>query len=283
LLRSRSKIGALVAIIISFALACLVNVTTKDATFFGLFYIPLVFAALFFDAWGGVLVSLGAAAVLFLVSDVSFTQMGIEILTMLMMGLVLDRISKKLKDSCDRLEHFSMVDKLTGLHNYGYFIDRIGEEKERADRFGSKLSLIMLDIDFFKPFNDKFGHAKGNELLKKMTKIINEQVRAVDIVARYGGEEFAVILPNTSGEAAEVAERIRRAVEEADFEGEKITISAGVVTYPTDADDELKLIDKVDQALSFSKERGRNRICVYSKDLVSDIKTGECDKDYAGR
>jgi len=266
--KSRFKPGAFLIMILSFVLVGFINVITEDIALFNLFFIPLLLAAVCFDVWGGVLVSLGAAIVLLLfVDNVFFSQIVILALVMLAVGLILGQMSKKRKEDHDRLEHLSMVDRLTGLYNYGYFIDRIEEEKERADRFGSKLSLIMLDVDFFKPFNDKFGHEKGNTLIKEMTKIINEQVRVVDVVARYGAEEFAIILPNTSGEAAEVAERIRRAIEEADFEGEKMTLSAGVATYPTDADDELDLIDRADQALNLSKTNGRNLVSVYSKDL----------------
>ncbi|MDO8886318.1 diguanylate cyclase [Candidatus Oleimmundimicrobium sp.] len=267
-----SKSFILLAIIVSFGLVGFLNAILKDFVLFSLFYLPLILATIFFDLRGGVLVPLCAAIVLFIVSDAYLSQIGIEILIMFVVGLTLGQMSKKYKEANDRLTHLSMVDKLTGLHNYGYFIDRIEEERERADRFGSKMSLIMLDIDFFKPFNDKFGHVKGNELLKKVTRIINEQVRVVDIVTRYGVEEFAIILPNTSGEAAEVAERIRKAVEEADFEDKKITISAGVATYPSDARDDLELIDRADQALNFSKNQGRNRVSVYSKDLAHDAR-----------
>ncbi len=271
--RSISKPFVLLVTIVSFGSVGLINAIVKDFTLFALFYLPLILAAIYFDVRGGALVPLGAAVILLFVSEASFAQIGIEILVMFAVGLALGQMSKRHKEVHERLMHLSMVDKLTGLHNYGYFIDRIEEERERADRFGSKLSLIMLDIDFFKSFNDKFGHAKGNELLKKVTRIINEQVRVVDIVARYGGEEFAIILPNTSGEAAEVAERIRRTVEKEDFEGKKMTISVGVATYPTDAPNDLELIDRADQALGFAKKQGRNRVSVYSKDLTDSARS----------
>lgn len=161
-----------------------------------------------------------------------------------------------------------MVDRLTGLHNYSYFIDRLDEERKRADRFGSRLSMIMIDIDHFKLYNDKFGHQKGNDMLKHVAEIFKIQVRGVDIVSRYGGEEFAVLLPNTGRTAAEeVAERIRTAVDESDFattsETEKRTVSLGVATYPDDAEDDLRLIDRADEALYKAKEAGRNRVVVY--------------------
>lgn len=168
----------------------------------------------------------------------------------------------------ENLGRLLMVDRLTGLHNYSYFIDRLDEERQRADRFGSRLSLIMLDIDRFKPFNDTFGHQKGNELLKYMAEVFMAEVRAVDIVSRYGGEEFAILLPNTShGAAHEVAERIRAGVETSDFASvsgtELCTVSAGVATYPSDAEDDLQLIDRADEALYRAKEGGRNRVVVF--------------------
>jgi len=171
----------------------------------------------------------------------------------------------------EQLSHLLKVDQLTGLHNYSYFIDRLAEERMRADRFGSRLALIMIDIDHFKPFNEKYGQQKGDELLKHVTEILKAQVRGVDIVSRYGGEEFAILLPNTGPSAAEeVTERIRVAVETSDFattSGTEIcTISVGIATYPADAEDDLQLIDRADAALLLAKEAGRNRVVTFSSD-----------------
>lgn len=199
----------------------------------------------------------------------------LDYLRLAILGAAVGWFALREKTTRDHLSRLLMVDRLTGLHNYSYFIDRLEEEHQRADRFGSKLSLIMIDIDLFKPLNDRYGHRLGNDYLKKLAGIFMAEVRAVDIVCRYGGEEFAIILPNTSSEAAEVAERIRAAVAKSDFlvsksgEMERNTVSVGVATYPGDAEDELQLIDRADEALYVAKQRGRNLVVIYG-DIVKE-------------
>lgn len=184
---------------------------------------------------------------------------------------------EQLKKESERIKKFVLIDHLTGLKNYGYFIDRLTEERERADKEDTELSLIMVDIDYFKDFNDRFGHQRGNELLEKAARIITSNVRSSDIVCRYGGEEFAIILPKTSIEKAyEIAERIRKAFENETFFGSKAyprvrkTISCGISSYPTQAKDEFELIDMADRALYFAKEHGRNRTIVYSDEVETE-------------
>ena len=173
------------------------------------------------------------------------------------------------------VERLSLVDKLTSLHNYTYFVDRLDEERKRADRFGSRISLIMIDVDEFKNFKDKHGLRAGNELIKHIAEIMKIQVRGVDVVCRYGEEEFAILLPNTGREASfDVAERIRDAVAISDFSpspGISVrTISGGVATYPDDAGDDLQLIDRVDEALAKAKDAGRNKIVSYGSPKKSE-------------
>ncbi len=168
------------------------------------------------------------------------------------------------------IEKLSVTDRLTELYNHGHFHQRLEEELSRARRFGLVLSLIMIDIDHFKKFNDTFGHPKGDLVLKRMGKVLRQNVREIDIVARYGGEEFVVALPQTDKEKAfEVAEKIRKAFENETFEGNKKhplvrrTISLGVATYPIDATKQSDLIACADQALYLAKRRGRNRVVNY--------------------
>lgn len=283
----RNYLSLLLAIGSFAAVSLLIYVTGNITLFWSFYFIPIVIAALYYEVIGSIIAGItGFAAIILWIYlsmryltdplEVMANTFGILIGTLIFvsMGVALGFLSSKRKQDTEALQRLTMVDRLTGLHNYGYFMERLEEERQRADRFGSKLSLIMLDIDHFKPYNDKFGHQKGNALLKKVANILTRQVRTIDIVARYGGEEFAILLPNTSREAVEIAERIRRAVETAKFEGGKgeafvkRTLSAGVATYPTDASNEIELIDRADQALYVAKDQGRNAVRVYSPNLA---------------
>ncbi len=160
----------------------------------------------------------------------------------------------------------AITDRLTGLYNYAYFIDELKKEQFRADRNGSHFSLIIYDLDFFKQVNDTYGHEKGNILLQGVATILKTNARRMDTVARYGGEEFVILMPDSDGAEHEVAERVRRKVEEAEFSGIadrplKITISGGVCTYPQHALSIYDLLDKADRGLYTAKNTGRNRVC----------------------
>jgi diguanylate cyclase (GGDEF)-like protein len=160
------------------------------------------------------------------------------------------------------------TDGLTGLNNHRTFQERLKEETERARRFNTTISLLMIDIDHFKVFNDTYGHVKGDEVLKRVACIVQENIRTIDFAARYGGEEFAVILPQVSFEGAMVvAERIRMAAEAhvMKLNGDKavVTLSVGVATYPEDASSKDALIESADKALYLAKRTGRNRVCAF--------------------
>ncbi|MBN2404117.1 MAG: GGDEF domain-containing protein [Coriobacteriia bacterium] len=171
----------------------------------------------------------------------------------------------------EELERLSVTDRLTELYNHGYMQQRLEEELGRAERFGHRLSLIMLDIDDFKSFNDTYGHPRGDRVLRTVSEIIRQNLREIDVAARYGGEEFVVVLPETDIPGAiAVAERIRNSMAQHGFAtGEEDgtvaqTVSLGVATFPTHAANAARLIDTADRAMYAAKRQGKNRVTVAS-------------------
>jgi len=170
------------------------------------------------------------------------------------------------------LRKISITDSLTDLYNRRFFQDRINEEIERSRRHGLPVSLIMLDIDNFKQYNDTYGHLAGDEALRLTAATIKNSVRNIDRVARYGGEEFAVILPMTEIAAArDIAERIRSGVAGRYFPDDalratvKLTASLGIASFPQHADNLFDLVGNADKALYISKVNGKNRVAVFDK------------------
>ncbi len=156
----------------------------------------------------------------------------------------------------------AITDGMTSLYNYRYFISYLNEEFERVKRYKRLLSIIMIDIDFFKKYNDAYGHPKGDELLRNIAGILKNAVRKSDTVARYGGEEFVIILPETGKDMAlTAAEKVRKEVELSEFEGGKVTISLGAASYTEELKSPDDLVKIADNALYRAKEEGRNRVC----------------------
>lgn len=169
----------------------------------------------------------------------------------------------------------AITDGLTGLNNHRYFHERLSQEFGKAKRAGRPLSVLLVDVDYFKKYNDANGHLAGDEALKRIATLIRENIRIGDVAARYGGEEFAIILSEVDKETAKlVAERLRKAVETEVFAGEeslpqkKLTVSVGVSTFPEDASTKDELIKKADDALYLAKLRGRNCIVCAGEDLT---------------
>ncbi|MDX1623428.1 MAG: diguanylate cyclase [Gemmatimonadota bacterium] len=169
-----------------------------------------------------------------------------------------------------RLTKLANTDDLTMLYNHRYFYQRLEEEFKRAERYGSDLSLILLDLDHFKRVNDTYGHQKGDEVLQELATVLHRTIRETDLLARYGGEEFAVLLPETNLSGAfQQAERLRRQVKAHYFEalqGNPLTISCGVACLPFEEEDfeiprhrQDALIARADQALYTAKRGGRDR------------------------
>ncbi len=164
------------------------------------------------------------------------------------------------------VEEHSQRDALTGLYNRGFFDEQVTQDISRARRQQWDLSLMMIDIDHFKSINDTYGHPCGDEVLRRVAKIMLQQLRTSDMLCRYGGEEFSLILPQTGIEKSKfVGERIRRAVESAvithDNSNITVTVSIGSATLQDNMTSGL-LIAQADQAMYTSKKQGRNRITI---------------------
>ncbi len=167
-----------------------------------------------------------------------------------------------------QLEKLAITDGLTGIYSRRYFLERFEEELNRSQMRKMNVSFLMIDVDHFKIFNDKYGHLTGDKILKEIAEIIRQNIREIDFTGRYGGEEFSVVLPDTSHEGVNfVAERIRSAIEKSTIAAYdtdvKTTVSIGMTTFPVDGKSANELIDKADWALYRAKKMGRNRICAY--------------------
>jgi len=169
------------------------------------------------------------------------------------------------------LRKISLTDSLTELYNRRFFQDRMNEEIERARRHSHPVSLIMLDIDDFKNYNDTYGHLAGDEALRLTASIIKSSVRNIDLVVRYGGEEFAVILPLTETVAArDIAERIRTGVSGRFFPDDsmrtsvRLTVSLGIASFPIHAGNMIELVGNADKALYLAKVSGKNKVRFFS-------------------
>jgi len=168
--------------------------------------------------------------------------------------------------------YLSNTDWLTKLWNYGKFHQHLSMELERAKMSETSLSLVMIDVDNFKHYNDTLGHMRGDEALKKIAGVLIGKSRKCDIAARYGGEEFGIVMPNTSKENARLfSERLRNEVERTFINETEIdpahrpTVSCGIATYPEDADNKNEIASRADLALYEAKHAGKNRTCLYTR------------------
>jgi diguanylate cyclase (GGDEF)-like protein len=182
--------------------------------------------------------------------------------------------NKKLGKVNRILKNLACRDGLTGLFNHRYFQDSLAAEINRAARPESTFSVLFLDVDHFKQYNDLNGHQKGDKLLRNLAIILAKSIRKSDILARYGGEEFVIILPETSkANALKFGEKLRSGVEKYPFPGKEtqpgsnLTISIGISAFPEDGTDRYSLIEHADQALYQAKNSGRNRVCDSTEDL----------------
>jgi len=157
---------------------------------------------------------------------------------------------------------------LTQLHNRRYFFDFSKQELELSNRYNRIFSIILIDVDFFKNYNDINGHTDGDIALKQTADILRNQVRQGDILARLGGDEFVILLPETSAKCAyTLAEKLRQKVADASYKGEenqpygKFTITSGIASFPENGDCMKKIIKSADKKMYFGKAKGRNIVC----------------------
>jgi len=180
-------------------------------------------------------------------------------------------VSNAIKNNLN-YEH-SLRDTKTGLYNHGFFMTRVKDEVNRMKRSAGTSSVIMIDVDRFKKFNDTYGHFAGDQVLESLAQVIKENVRTIDIPSRFGGEEFTIFLPGAkSPTALKVAERLRESVSKMRVKWEvelpPVTISIGVFSFNQDDDIQMDdIIVRADEALYASKESGRNRTTVWEKGL----------------
>lgn len=186
--------------------------------------------------------------------------------------IALEKITEELQIKNKKLENLANIDGLTNVYNHRYFQNTLDQEINRSVRRDLPLSLIMLDIDFFKQFNDSYGHQAGDFILSELTTVVEESLREYDTLARYGGEEFVVILPETDAAgAAVVGEKIRLSIEEHPFDDGRerynIKVSLGFTTArPATGDtfNKSDFIGEADVALYDAKKKGRNQVAQYT-------------------
>jgi diguanylate cyclase (GGDEF)-like protein len=193
-----------------------------------------------------------------------------------MLGVIANQVAVSLENAkmYKQMVTMATTDGLTGLLNHRTFQERLADLLGRAERHGLKLALILTDIDHFKKVNDTYGHPVGDEVIRRVARVLEGSVRKIDIVARYGGEELAVIIEGADAAgAAQLAERIRLDVAKQSIPSDKgpfsITLSLGIASVPEDATDKQTLIERADQALYRAKHTGRNRSVTYQQ-LVSE-------------
>jgi diguanylate cyclase (GGDEF)-like protein/PAS domain S-box-containing protein len=189
----------------------------------------------------------------------------------------LERKHSELIEANVKLEALAMSDSLTGLKNHRALQDRLKTEFKRSARYGSPVSIALVDVDKFKKYNDSFGHLAGDEVLRQVGRILASCTRDTDFVGRYGGEEFVVVMTHTDYIGAlEAGERLRLAIEQAPWEQMRVTVSIGASTMRSEMSHFSELFAEADLALYYSKQHGRNQV-FHANDLpdVSEFRTSE--------
>ena len=176
------------------------------------------------------------------------------------------RIEEALRDSERRYRELSIVDDLTQLYNSRYFYQQLKMEIDRVDRYGQSLTLLLLDLDDFKRFNDAYGHIEGDQVLLRLGQVVKRCLRQTDSAYRYGGEEFTILLPMTTSAAGAVtAERIRTEFKKEHFSpapGQDVHVTVSIGVAQCRAKEEMKtFVHRVDQLMYQGKRNGKDRVC----------------------
>ncbi|MCP5468725.1 MAG: GGDEF domain-containing protein [Deltaproteobacteria bacterium] len=205
----------------------------------------------------------------------AFSQREIKVLSIIVKQLAIALENAYLYAKTKEL---TLVDDLTGIYNRRHFLRILEMEFKRVKRFQHKLSLLMVDVDYFKKINDRFGHLEGDRILSQLAKLLQKNLREVDTLARYGGEEFAVVLPDTSIKDAEkVADKLRKFVKQAspnilNNQKSRLTVSVGVATFNPEMESIDELIDQADTALYQAKSYGRDCVTVFREDTTVSLR-----------
>jgi diguanylate cyclase (GGDEF)-like protein len=218
-------------------------------------------------SWMGV--PMKAANVTGVLSMSSYTPNAFDLADMELLSNLAQHITLALDNTIRhaQVEEQARLDNMTGVYNHAYFLKKLEEQAEESLSKNTPLSLIMLDIDYFKQFNDTFGHLVGDHILNSLCKSIKQHIKLEDAVGRWGGEEFVISLPGATGEQAlQVAKRVSgtlASLRVADRDQRTVpvpTVSQGIAVFPSEADEIYRLIDLADRRLYVAKERGRNQI-----------------------
>jgi diguanylate cyclase (GGDEF)-like protein len=257
----RRAVAAILAAAVAAGL--LLGAEVPDSGFL-LMFAALVMATAFFGRMGALP---GAAVVL-----VALRGSPTEAIALAGVLLVVGERVTHLRRRVGRFVQRSFTDRLTGLFNYDFLQAQVRYEIDRVRRYGGSCSILVLDLDHFKQFNDTHGHQAGNLLLRAMADGVRREKRDSDFAARFGGEEFVVLVPGDSTDAVRLAERLRIAVSQLELpqlgpEG-RVTVSIGVASFPEQATNAAELFERADQALYVAKGSGRNRTIVYPNTQV---------------
>jgi diguanylate cyclase (GGDEF)-like protein len=191
------------------------------------------------------------------------------------LALIIDRTEWAKK--AETFQQMSLTDPLTGLPNRRYLQDRLFEEVERSKRYNTPLSFMIIDVDRFKSCNDIYGHTNADRVLVKTAQLLRASIRAIDMSARFAGDEFCIVLPETElGDAARIAERLRKTISETEYtteQGERmgqVTISTGISSFSGSRQSPLAIVETADRALYQAKTLGRNCVAVYEDVHAAD-------------